>query len=141
MESCPRGVFCGGAAASIEGFIFVDSLESFPLSVEVWEATPKLEHIAYGGSERSPNFALMQPLIEAMNRGVAFQRLQKQALRNARLAGEEWGLLLGALAGAACTSQLTYLAFSSSKWPPSPWPSFRACWAQQIPHARNFVFR
>lgn len=104
---------------------------SIPVPMEVWEAMPELVEVLGDGTFWKPmDFAHLQPLIEALNRGVAFQKLQKLDLRNVKLTEEEWELLLGALAGAACASQLATLAFSRTEWPPHALATFSSMLGQ-----------
>ncbi len=86
-----------------------------PPSVEIWEAMPELEKISVIGHL---DFSYLEPFIEALRRGVAFQRLQELELWDITLADDEWELLLGALAGAACESQLTSMTVMCNQWPP-----------------------
>lgn len=84
----------------------------FP-SAQVWEAMPELEGLmlqVYG------DVASVQPVISALERGVAFQRLQMLTCTSLQIPVDEWGRLLSALAGASCASQLTSLDFDVCAW-------------------------
>ena len=82
-------------------------------SMEVWEALPELEEVVYVAGEELAygRMADVEPFIAALNRGVAFQRLEKLSLRYIELEANEWGLLLCTLAGAPCASHMTTLKF------------------------------
>lgn len=91
--------------------VYVD--EAVP-SVAVWEAVPVLEELTYGPANEEPRgLAELEPIISALDRGVAFQSLKKLTVEDFTLEAAEWESLLGALGGAACAAQLTSLKLSN----------------------------
>ena len=128
-------------------------LDTLP-SVEVWEAMPNVEELVYevteprdetfydsddDGDEGAPQ-AMELPLISALTRGVAFQRLQKLALREDVCQVADWDGLLGALAGAQCATQLTSLELPHSCWRAAPMATFAELMSQDVfPLLRRLV--
>ncbi len=53
----------------------------------------------------------IEPVIAALNHGVAFQRMQVLNLPHIHVEPAEFAVLLDALTGAPCASQLTSLKF------------------------------
>ncbi len=95
----------------------VEEETNTPISeVEVWESLPALEELTYEGAcSILPAYpSNLDSFLRALNRGVAFQRLQKLSLSDFDYDAVVWKRALQTLAGAACASQLTSLEFSNS---------------------------
>ncbi len=91
-------------------------------SLEWWESMAQLEGLAYVGSSPDvPDFVDLGALISGLNRGVAFQHLQRLHKRNIkRWTLASWKGLLDAVARAPCAPQLTALAIDGYRlWPGS----------------------
>ncbi len=81
-----------------------------------WEVVPELEEIVCANSYTvGDGITDVGPVIEALSRGVAFQRLQKLTLGGLNLGLACWDLLLCALARATCAAHLTSLELLDSK--------------------------
>ena len=80
-------------------------------SAEALAALPALEHLAYNSSKEDDFVDLeeIRSLVSALKDGVALQRLQKLEAPDLHMDPDEWGVFLGALAGAPCAAHLTSL--------------------------------
>lgn len=79
-----------------------------PPSVEVLEAMPALDEVMYMPAERESvcGLSALEPIVSALHRKVAFQRLDTLTFALCHLGVAGWGHLFGALAGAACAQQI-----------------------------------
>lgn len=99
---------------------FIHNHDGGVIPVEVWESMLGLEELQLqsspsGGGVRD----VINPVVAALDRGVAFQQLQKLVLSELKLEAPEWEQLLRALEGATCAAQLSTLSITRCQMCPA----------------------
>lgn len=95
----------------------IDDGTSTP-SVEVLEAMSEMEELVYRGRKYYRRFDLGS-VVSALNRGIAFQRLQSISFTKISMGSSECTLLLDALKEASCAQQLMCLALTECELCPA----------------------
>lgn len=85
---------------------------------------PDVQELRLGFHSPGDSTADIEPVISALNGGVAFQVLRLLSLGGLSLQPPGWGRLLNALAAAPCAAQLTSLAFPASNMCPTSMATF-----------------